>query len=143
MPAYEASTTIAAPPARVWEVLTDVPSWTSWDSGVKSVEGDAEPGGALKIEPEVNPGRAFKVKVTDFEPERRMVLKGGMPLGLFQGVRTYTLAPDGAAATRFVMREEYGGPMAPIITRSIPDLGPSFQQFANGLKERSEQGLRP
>jgi hypothetical protein len=143
MRSYEASTTIAAEPARVWEVLTDVPSWTSWDSGVKSVEGEAQLGATMKIEPEANPGRAFPVKVAELDPERRLVLRGGMPLGLFKGVRTYTLAPDGATATRFVMREEYTGPLAPLITRSIPDLQPSFDQFAAGLKERSEQALRP
>jgi hypothetical protein len=62
---------------------------------------------------------------------------------LFKGVRTYTLAPDGAAATKFVMREEYSGLMAPLITRSIPDMQPSFDQFAAGLKARAEQTLRP
>jgi hypothetical protein len=37
------------------------------------------------------------------------------------------------------MREEYTGPMLPLIWRSIPDLQPSFEQFARGLKARAEQ----
>jgi hypothetical protein len=61
-----------------------------------------------------------------------------MPLGLFKGVRTYTLSPQGNGTTTFTMREEYTGPMLPMIWRSIPDLGPSFTQFANGLKQRAE-----
>jgi len=52
-------------------------------------------------------------------------------------VRTFTLAADGAA-TRFTMREEYTGPLLPMIWRSMPDLGPSFEQFAQGLKARAE-----
>ena len=44
-----------------------------------------------------------------------------MPLGLFKGVRTFTLTPRGGA-TRFTMREEYTGPMLPLIWRSMPDL---------------------
>jgi hypothetical protein len=36
------------------------------------------------------------------------------------------------------MREEYTGLLAPMIFRSIPDLGPSFTRFANGLKARVE-----
>jgi hypothetical protein len=36
------------------------------------------------------------------------------------------------------MREEYTGPLAGLIGKSIPDLGPSFTQFANGLKQRVE-----
>lgn len=62
-----------------------------------------------------------------------------MPLGLFKGVRTYSLDPEGDG-TRFTMREEYTGPMLPLIWRSMPDLGPSFEQFARGLKTRAEAG---
>ena len=69
-------------------------------------------------------------------PER-MVFRGGMPFGLFTGQRTYTLAPE-ATGTRFTMREEYTGPLAGMIFKSIPDLGPSFRQFAEGLKQRAE-----
>ena len=60
-----------------------------------------------------------------------------MPLGLFKGVRTFSLTPDGTT-TRFSMREEYSGPLLPLIWRSMPDLGPSFQQFARGLKAQAE-----
>jgi hypothetical protein len=37
------------------------------------------------------------------------------------------------------MREEYSGPLVPMMARSIPDLGPSFDQFATGLKRRAER----
>jgi hypothetical protein len=59
-------------------------------------------------------------------------------MGLFKGVRTFTLTPQGDGVTRFSMREEYTGPLLPLIWRSMPDLGPSFQRFANGLKRRAE-----
>jgi hypothetical protein len=36
------------------------------------------------------------------------------------------------------MREEFSGLMAPLITRSIPDLQPAFDQFAADLKARAE-----
>ena len=78
------------------------------------------------------------MKVTEFSPAERMVWSGGMPLGLFKGVRTFTLTPEDGA-TRFPMREEYTGPMLPLIWRSMPDLQPSFEQFARGLKARAEQ----
>jgi hypothetical protein len=38
------------------------------------------------------------------------------------------------------MREEFTGPLLPLIGRSIPDLQPSFDKFANGLKKRVETG---
>jgi hypothetical protein len=34
-----------------------------------------------------------------------MVWVGGMPLGLFKGTRTFTLAPGQGGATQFTMRE--------------------------------------
>ena len=61
-----------------------------------------------------------------------------MPLGLFKGVRTFTLTQQDARTTRFTMREEFTGLMLPMIWKSMPDLQPSFDQFANGLKKEAE-----
>jgi hypothetical protein len=138
--AYDASATIAASPETIWAVLTDASGYTRWDSGVERVEGRIAPGEKITVFSKVNPGRAFPVTVTEFSPGQKMVWSGGMPLGLFKGVRTFTLSPQGNGTTAFTMREEYIGPLAPMIFRSIPDLGPSFRQFANGLKKRAESG---
>jgi hypothetical protein len=136
--AYDATADIEATPDTIWTILTDAPNLSNWDSGVERVEGKIAPGETIKVFVKVNPGRAFPVKVTEFVPGQKMVWSGGMPLGLFKGVRTYTLSPQGSGRTKFTMREEYTGPLLPMIWRSIPDLGPSFQQFASGLKSRAE-----
>jgi hypothetical protein len=136
--AYDATADITATPDAIWAILTDAPNLSNWDSGVERVEGKIAPGETIKVFVKVNPGRAFPVKVTEFVAGQKMVWSGGMPLGLFKGVRTYTLSPQGNGVTRFTMREEYTGPLLPMIWRSIPDLGPSFQQFASGLKSRAE-----
>ena len=135
---YEASATIAAGPDAIWAILTDAPAYADWDSGVRSVEGTIAPGEKIKVTPEINPKRAYPVKVTRFEPGRAMAWSGGMPLGLFKGVRTFALTPENGA-TRFTMREDYSGPMLPLIWRTMPDLQPSFDQFAAGLKARAER----
>ena len=134
---YEAISKISASPAAVWAVLSDGASWAAWDSGVDAVEGRIAPGETLKIRSQAAPGRAFPVKVTTFEAPRQLRFTGGMPLGLFKGVRTYELVPD-ADGTTFWMREEYTGPLLGLIWRSMPDLGPSFDRFARGLKQRVE-----
>jgi hypothetical protein len=134
---YEASSTIDASPDAIWAILTDAPGYADWDSGVVAVEGRIAPGEKLKVTSEANPKRAFGVEVTEFEPGRAMTWSGGMPLGLFRGVRTFRLSPDGGS-TRFSMREEYTGPLLPLIWKSMPDLGPSFEQFARGLKAKAE-----
>jgi hypothetical protein len=137
MKSYEASAIIDASPHAIWTVLTDAPGYQTWDSGVVRVEGRIAPGERIKVYSAVNPGRAFPVRVSEFRPGERMQWSGGMPLGLFRGVRTFTLTQLGRQ-TRFTMREEFSGPMLPLIWRSMPDLGPSFNQFANGLKARAE-----
>jgi hypothetical protein len=135
---YESTSLIEARPEAVWAILTDGSSYPDWESGVVSVEGRIAPQEKIKVVSEANPKRAFPVKVTEFSPAERMTWSGGMPLGLFKGVRTFTLAPEDGA-TRFTMREEYTGPMLPLIWRSMPDLQPSFDQFARGLKARAER----
>lgn len=135
---FEARSTIQAAPEKVWAILTDGDRFPEWDSGIDKVEGKIAPGATIKLYVRVNPGRAFPLKVTEFSPARRMVFSGGMPLGLFKGVRTYTLEPDGGGATKFNMREEYTGPLLGMMWGSIPNLAPSFQQFADGLKKRAE-----
>ena len=134
---YEASSTIAAPPEAVWAILADAPAYSDWDSGVVRVEGKIGPGEKLKVTSEVNPKRAYPVKVTRFEPGRAMAWTGGVPLGLMKGVRTFSLAPENGT-TRFTLREEFTGPMLPLIWRSMPDMQPSFDKFATGLKARAE-----
>lgn len=121
----------------MWSVLTDATAWPSWDSGVTNVDGRVALGEKLTVAVEANPGRSFPVKVVELSAPERMVFLGGMPLGLFTGKRTYTLLPEGNG-TRFAMLEEYSGPLAGMIFKSIPDLGPSFQRFADGLKQRVE-----
>jgi len=139
MKSFEATATINAEPDVIWQILVDGAHVADWDSGVERVEGNIAAGETIKVYSKVSPGRAFPVKVTEFRPAASMTWSGGMPLGLFKGVRTFTLTPSADRQTRFAMREEYSGPLVSMMSRSMPDLGPSFQQFANGLKQRAEQ----
>ena len=134
---YEVSETIVAPPQSVWEVLSDGPGYMNWESGIIKFEGTIARGRKIKLFPEVSPGRAFPLKVVELVPGERMVWRGGMPLGLFTGERTYTLTPENGS-TVFHMREEFTGPLVGLMWKSMPDLGPSFTKFATGLKARVE-----
>ena len=137
MRSYEAACSIEAGADTIWGILTDAQAYSQWDSGVVRVEGRIAPGEKIKVVSEANPSRAFPVRVTEFVPGRKMVWSGGMPLGLFRGVRTFTLEPAGGG-TRFSMREEYTGPFLPLIWKSMPDLQPSFDKFAGELKTKAE-----
>ncbi len=136
---FQASRRIAAAPDRVWEILVDLPKWPTWTSTIVSIEGGAVLGGTIRLVAAANPKRTFSLNVTGLDRPKRMVWASGMPLGLFRGVRTYSLAPaaDGRG-TDFAMTELYSGALAGLIRRSIPDLGPSFEAFADALKTAAE-----
>ncbi len=129
---------IQATPQAVWSVLTDGAQWTTWNPTVDKVEGTIASGAKVTVYTKLSPGRAFPIRVSVFEPPHRMVWTGGMPLGLFKGERTYTLTPT-AGGVAFSMREAFTGLMAPLITKSIPDMQPAFEAFAAALKRRCEQ----
>lgn len=139
MRSYDASTTIGARPEQVWAVLAAIDAWPRWDSGVLAVEGELRVGEKITIRSEASPNRGFPVRVEAVDDGRLIRLRGGMPLGLFTGVRTYGLQP-GEEGTVFTMREEYTGALLGLIWRSMPDLQPSFDRFAAGLKRRVEAG---
>jgi hypothetical protein len=135
---FDATSTINASPEAIWPILIDVAGWPSWDSGLIAASGTADQLGAkLSVTSSAAPKQAFKVKVSDYEPTSKLVIVGGAPLGLFKGVRTFTLTPSGTS-TVFTMHEIYSGPLLGAIWKSIPDLDPSFAQFASGLKKQAE-----
>lgn len=135
---YHAETVIDAPADQVWSVLTDGSSYTAWDSGVTKLEGTIAHGETIKVYAAVANGRAFPVKVAFVEPGRLMTWSGGMPLGLFRGVRTFVLTTE-SGGTRLSVTEEFSGPMLRLMARSMPDLQPSFDQYVAGVKSRVEQ----
>lgn len=141
MKSFEVRCMIAASPDRVWACLTDAHALVSGGLGLTRIEGTIAAGSTFTLWSEVNPGRAFALRVSEFIPCQRMRWEGGMPLGLFKGVRQFTLSAMGAG-TEFHMREQFTGLLAGLIARSIPDLTPSFEQFANGLRALAERGTR-
>lgn len=139
MKSFATRTEIAASPEVIWSLLTDAPGYPRWSSTVARVEGTIAPGGKLKVFTTATPNRAFALTVTVFERPSRMVWSGGMPLGLFKGERTFGIAPGSGGRTAFSMREAFSGLLAPLITKSIPDLQPAFDAFAADLKRAAER----
>lgn len=134
---YHVSRSIAAPIDEVWALLTDSTTYDDWNPAVISIEGDIEVGKTISLVSIVNPKRSFNLKVTEMDAPKRMVWSDGMPLGLFRGDRTYELVHR-EGSTTFSMTEEYTGLLAPLITKTIPDMTDSFDQFADGLKSAAE-----
>ncbi len=131
---------IKAPEETIWRILTDASSYPTWDPGVIRIEGTIALGEKVTAYNKINPDRAFPATVTELVPNQKMAWSGGMPLGLFKGVRTFTLTPKGDGSVDFTLREEFSGPLLPLIGRSIPDMTVSFKEAVAGLKAHAERG---
>ena len=134
---YHVARRIEAPVDRVWALLTDASTYRAWNRAVVSIQGPITKGATISLVSIVNPRRSFNLTVTEMTPPTRMVWGDAMPLGLFKGERTYRLEGVGGA-TEFSMTELLSGPLSGLITRTIPDMTDSFNQFADGLKAASE-----
>ncbi|MBV9195688.1 MAG: SRPBCC domain-containing protein [Solirubrobacterales bacterium] len=130
--------TINAGAAQVWALLSDAQRYPSWNPTVVSLRGRIADGERIELVSTANPKRTFKLKVSGVEPERRMVWQGGMPFGLFRGVRTFSLRPLSDSETVFSIREDYSGALAWLITRTIPDMTDAFAKFADCLRAAAE-----
>ncbi len=139
MKSFAATAAIRATPERIWSLLTDAARYPAWNPTVTKIDGRIAPGEKIALHVTINPGRAFPVTVATFDPPRRMVWKGGMPLGLFVGERIFTLTPKADGLVDFSMRETFTGLLAPLIGRTLPDMKPAFDEFAASLKREAEK----
>ncbi len=132
---YAAEIHIDAPAERVWAILTDGSAWPEWEPNVTKLEGTITSGGKITVHTKLS-DQAFPVSV-DLQPHSRMTWSGGMPLGLFKGVRTFEVSERGES-THVAVHEQFSGLMLPIMRRMMPDLQPSFDAFVTALKARAE-----
>lgn len=136
---YRASREIVAPASVVWDLLTDAASYAEWNDAVLRLQGEIAEGEMIELVSIVSPKRTFKLRVSEMRSPSRMVWSDGMPLGLFKGERTYGIVDRGTDRCEFTMVEEFSGPLAPLISKAIPDLTDSFDLFADGLKRAAEE----
>jgi hypothetical protein len=138
MKIYNASIAIQASADKVWNLLTDADGYPAWDLSMDHIEGKLAPGETVKFFTKLS-AQAFPVKVTAFEPSRKMVLTGGLPLGLFKSERTHTLTMNKDGSTTFHTEEIFSGLLLPVFGKNIPDLTENFRNFAAALKKQAEK----
>ncbi|MEM7063954.1 MAG: SRPBCC domain-containing protein [Cyanobacteria bacterium P01_B01_bin.77] len=138
MKSFSATTTINCSPETIWSVLTDAASYSEWATGIHHLEGQIMEGGMLTLFTESKPRQPMALKVKEFVALKSFTLSGGLPFGLFRGNRTFTLTPQADGSTEFIVCEVFSGPLEPLLGKMIPDLTPSFEEFAAGLKQTCE-----
>lgn len=131
------STAVPAPPAVVWDVLTDVESYPKWNT-LLSVRGEFAVGETVSARLSVPglPTVPFSPEITTVEPERALRWRSS----LF-GVRAehaFLLEPDVDGGTTFVQQESFGGPIAgPVVGRLERRIRRGFEQMNVGLRRRA------
>ncbi len=123
---------VAAPPAKIWSLLTDAEKFPSWTSTIIEITGIIAAGERILLRSTLAPTRTFKLRVKEFVPPHRLSWGDAM------GTRTYTLENSAEGRTRFTMIEKIGGPLFPLFARMIPPFDQSFNQFAADLKAAAE-----
>ncbi|MBL0024208.1 MAG: hypothetical protein IPO98_03960 [Saprospiraceae bacterium] len=76
-----------------------LPIIPGWNSTVTSIEGNIALGEKIKLKSILDARRTFKLKVKEFEPEKKLVWGDG------QGNRVYTIAKIGKGTVTFSMTE--------------------------------------
>ena len=135
-----ASVDIAAPPERVWEVLSDVEYWSEWTETVTSVrrldDGPLRPGSRAKISQPKIPETEYVV--TELEPGRSFTwVAAGTGRAHDRPARGRRRCADGGSRVRLSV--EQGGWLGSVMGRFYRGLTDRYlANEANGLKARCE-----
>jgi uncharacterized protein YndB with AHSA1/START domain len=140
MKEYTTTATIDAPPEKVWAILTDAATYREWNPEIIALEGRMERGERITAQVRLGSGaiRRVPMTVTALDAPRRMEWTGGLPLGLFVGRRTFTVAPSGGG-TEFRLHLEMSGLLSPMILKSVGDRQPEVDSFSSALKLHAEK----
>ena len=135
---------IAAPPSRVWDVLTDVEHWPDWTASVRWVrrldEGPLRSGSQAKISQPKMP--TVDWTVTDIEPVDHFIWVSSSP-----GVRTtawHAVEALPGGGTRVRLSIEQAGPLGSVVQWVYGGLTDRYLAMeAAGLKQWCEADATP
>lgn len=129
---------IAAPPEKVWGVLSGVPNWGTWNPFITRVEGDLVVGATLTNtlvipgkKPMIIKPKVLKADGTELRWKGRLFIPG-----LFDGEHYFQLRAH-ATGTVFTHGEVFSGILIGIL--NFEEVRACFESLNRGLKARAEQ----
>jgi hypothetical protein len=136
--ALETTIDIAAPPALVWEILTDFPGWARWNPFIRQIAGPLTVGARLTARLHPTGGRpmTFRPVVTDHAPGTSFAWQGRLLIpGLFDGLHRFRLAPI-PGGTRLHHSEHFNGIL--LYAVDVARFRPDFEAMNRALKAEVE-----
>ena len=143
--AYELKTEImiGAGPDKIWEHLSDFPSYPSWNPFVTSVEGQISEGASFKVtlQPPGGKPMVFKPRCLAYKPGKEFRWLGHLLIpGLFDGEHIFELQEKENGQTQFIQREKFKGILVPLFKKMLEtQTRAGFEKMNQALKERAEK----
>jgi len=136
------SVDIDAPPAVVWEVLTDFEAYPEWNDRTR-IDGRAVEGERLTVAPGPDGGRmpTFRPRVLRATPETELRWLGHLYVrGLFDGEHVFSIEDLGDGRSRLNQHEEFGGLLAGFLLGRYGEATEvNFEAVNAALKARAER----
>ena len=141
-----ASIPIDAAPDQVWNTLTDLDGYPSWNPFIREASGEVAVGETLTLRMFPVKGRpmTFKPKVLAADTSRELRWIGHLILpGVFDGEHRFTLTPTNGG-TDLVQSEKFSGLLVQVGRKTIDNTADSFRLLNEALKKQveSEQAER-
>jgi hypothetical protein len=132
---------IAAPPAQVWQVLTDFSAYHEWNPFITRISGKPVAGGELTVtvSPPESSEMTFRPSVLVCDEPKELRWLGKLWIrGLFDGEHFFQCFAADAGHTRFVHGENFKGLLVKLAGQRMTHVARGFVYMNQALKRRVE-----
>lgn len=132
---------INAPDEVVWEVLSDIPSWPTWNAMYPKAQGELRIGARWELDVALRgqPVRTVNPVILDWVPYDHIHWRLDMMRGWARSVRYLEIEKMGEANVIFSNGEIFDGWLGPSVAKRLRNpIIEAFEALNEALKEKSE-----
>ena len=135
---------IAAPPAKVWSILTDISKWQEWSPVINKSTGTATLGSKLDItmigKTEGTDGPRYYPEITKLDEAKALEWKATMMAGFLMTNGKVLELEATDAGTRLIHKETFSGMMVPMMWKQMKaGVPPILNSMNKALKDLAEK----